>query len=168
MSGTASGPGDKARVGLLVAVRPEVAFRIFTEEIDLWWKRGPRFRFGGRTPGVLHFEPGPGGRLFEAFGEGAGARVQEAGRIQVWEPPSRLVFEWRNANFAPAETTEVEVRFEPSATGTYVTVEHRGWAALRPDHPARHGLEGADYSRFLGLWWGELMAALREHAALSR
>jgi uncharacterized protein YndB with AHSA1/START domain len=162
------GPGDKARVGVLVAVPPEEAFRVFTEEIDLWWKRGPRFRFGGRSPGVLHFEPGPGGRLFEAFGEGADARIHEAGRIQLWEPPSRLVFHWRNANFAPAEATEVEVRFEPTASGTYVTVEHRGWAGLRPNHPARHGLEGADYSRFLGLWWGELMAALREHAALSR
>jgi uncharacterized protein YndB with AHSA1/START domain len=165
---TASGaPGDRARVTVLVSAPPERAFAVFTQEIDVWWKRGPRFRFGGRSPGVLHFEPGLGGRLFEAFGEGAGARVYEAGRITVWEPPSRLVFQWRNANFAPAETTEVEVRFEASPHGTSVTVEHRGWAALRPDHPARHGLEGAEYSRELGLWWGQLLSSLREHTAQS-
>jgi uncharacterized protein YndB with AHSA1/START domain len=153
---------------VLVSVPPDVAFRVFTEEIDLWWKRGPRFRFSGKTPGVLHFEPGLGGRLFEAIGQGARARVQEAGRIKLWEPPARLVFEWRNANFAPDEATEVEVTFEASPGGTYVTVEHRGWSALRPDHPARHGQDGAEYSRALGLWWGELMTGFREQAALSR
>jgi uncharacterized protein YndB with AHSA1/START domain len=155
--------GDRATVTVRVSVPPERAFEVFTREIDLWWKRGPRFRFGGRSPGVLHFEPGVGGRLFEAVGEGAAARVHEAGRITVWEPPSRLVFSWRNANFAPAETTEVEVGFEAFSGGTYVTVEHRGWAALRPDHPARHGLAGAEYSRELGLWWGQLLSSLREH-----
>jgi uncharacterized protein YndB with AHSA1/START domain len=162
----AEAKGDGVRVGVLVSVPPEVAFEVFTQEIDLWWKRGPRFRFGGKSPGVLHFEPGLGGRLFESFGEGSAVRVQEAGRIKLWEPPSRLVFEWRNSNFAPAEATEVVVRFEASAGGTYVTVEHRGWAALRPNHPARHGLVGAEYSRELGRWWGQLLSGLREHAVL--
>ncbi len=157
--------GDRAKVTVLVAVPQERAFEVFTTEIDLWWKRGPRFRFGGRSPGTLHFELGVGGRLFEAFGEGAAPRVHEAGRITVWEPPSRLVFTWRNLNFAPAESTEVEVRFEGFSGGTYVTVEHRGWATLRPDHPARHGLTGTDHSRQLGLWWGQLLSSLREHTA---
>jgi uncharacterized protein YndB with AHSA1/START domain len=115
--------------------------------------------------GTLAFEPAVGGRLFESFGEGATARVVEAGRIQVWNPPARLAFSWRNLNFAPEESTEVEVSFEPREGGTYVTVEHRGWASLRPGHPARHGLEGADYSRMLGQWWGELMTSLREYTA---
>jgi uncharacterized protein YndB with AHSA1/START domain len=84
------------------------------------------------------------------------------GRVKVWEPPQRLVLTWRALNFAPDEHTEVEVRFEPSGTGTQVTVQHRGWASLRPDHPARHGLEGAALSRMVGLWWGDLMSALRE------
>jgi uncharacterized protein YndB with AHSA1/START domain len=157
--------GDRAKATVRVAVPLERAFDVFTREIDLWWKRGPRFRFGGRSPGVLHLEPGPGGRLFEAFGEGAAARVHEAGRISVWEPPSRLVFSWRNLDFAPTDTTEVEVRFEAISGGTNVTVEHRGWAALRPDHPARHGLAGAEHSREIGLWWGQLLSSLREHTA---
>jgi hypothetical protein len=44
-----------------------------------------------------------------------------------------------------------------------VTVHHRGWAALRPDHPARHGLEGAAFSRMMGLWWADLLTASREY-----
>ena len=145
-----------------VAVEPAVAFVIFTEETDLWWRRGPRFRIAGRHAGSISFEPGIGGRLFESFDTGSGTRVHEAGRVTAWDPPSRLMFSWRNANFAPHETTEVEVRFEPSGGGTMVTVCHRGWAAIRPDHPARHGLEGAAFSRSMGLWWGDQMTALRE------
>ena len=52
-------------------------------------------------------------------------------------------------------------------TGTLVTVRHGGWTALRDDHPARHGLKGAAFSRMIGLWWGELLTSLREHAARS-
>jgi hypothetical protein len=74
-----------------------------------------------------------------------------------------VAIESRNANFAPAETTEVHL--VAAAGGTFVTVEHHRWATLRPDHPARHGLEEAEHSRELGLWWGQLLSSLREHAA---
>ncbi|HTY48850.1 MAG TPA: hypothetical protein VMB48_04070, partial [Steroidobacteraceae bacterium] len=57
------------------------------------------------------------------------------------------------------------VTFEPVQAGTRVTVCHRGWAAIRADHPARHGLAGTAFSRMLGLWWGDLMSALREYVA---
>ena len=52
--------------------------------------------------------------------------------------------------------------------GTQVTLEHRGWASLPDDHPVRHGHVGPDFSRWIGMWWGDLMTALREHAARSR
>jgi uncharacterized protein YndB with AHSA1/START domain len=154
--------GDQTTVSISVAVEPSLAFAIFTQETDLWWRRGLRYRLVGRRPGSLCFEPGVGGRLFESFETRSGTHVHEAGRVTVWQPPSRLVFTWRNANFAAEESTEVEVLFEPTTTGTRVTVRHRGWAALRRDHPARHGLEGAAFSRMIGLWWGDLMTALRE------
>jgi uncharacterized protein YndB with AHSA1/START domain len=158
-----SPPGDEATVTVSVAVAPTQAFRAFTEEIDQWWGRGPKFRLAGRQPGTLEFEPRAGGRLFETFETASGPQLVEFGRIKVWNPPARLVFEWRNANFAPGEVTEVEVRFEATERGTRVTLHHRGWAALRAGHPARHGLEGAAVSRFIGLWWGELLGSLREH-----
>ena len=68
-------------------------------------------------------------------------------------------------NFKPAEKTFVEVSFQPAGEGTLVTVRHRGWAALPDDHPARHGLVGAAFSRMMGMFWGELMTSLREHVA---
>ncbi len=157
--------GDGATVSVVVGVAPAVAFDIFTQQIDLWWRRGPEYRLGGRSPGTLCLETRLGGRLFESFPGESATHVIEVGRVTLWEPPSKLVFAWRARNFAPTETTEVEVRFEPHGAGTQVTVQHRGWAAIRRDHPARHGLEGAAMSRMVGLWWGGLMSALREFVA---
>jgi uncharacterized protein YndB with AHSA1/START domain len=156
-------PGDRARVTVGVAVPPEQAFRIFTEEIELWWRRGPRFRNARGDAGLIALEPGLGGRVFESHTVDGTPHVVEIGRIRVWDPPRRLLFDWRVANFAPTERTEVEVVFEPAGTGTRVTVTHSGWAAIRPDHPARHGRTGPAFSRELGLWWGDLLSAWRVH-----
>jgi len=158
-------PGDQARATVMVAVPSEEAFRIFTEEIDQWWQRGLKYRVAGGNRGFIHLEPKLGGRLYESFETGGRTRVFETGTITAWEPPARLAFEWRGANFAPGEKTHVEVQFAPSASGTLVTVTHRGWASLRPDHPVRHGQDVAPFIRMMALWWGELLTALREHAA---
>jgi uncharacterized protein YndB with AHSA1/START domain len=160
-------PGDQAKVSVLVEVPPADAFRIFTEEIDRWWRRGFKYRVAGkRKGGIIHLEPRVGGRLFESFEGSSGTRVVQTGTVTAWEPPSRLVFEWRAVNFKPSDaSTEVEVSFEESASGTMVTVIHRGWSKVRPDHPARHGLEVAPFVRMMGLWWGDLMSSMREHAA---
>lgn len=166
-AGRTVAPGDQARVSVLVEVEPAAAFRIFTEEIDQWWRRGLKYRVAGARRGTIHLEAGLGGRLFESFESGAGTQVVQTGQVTAWEPPARLVFEWRATNFAPMESTEVEVLFAPSASGTLVTVTHRGWSRIRGDHPARHGLEVAAFIRAMGLWWGELMSSLRERAAPS-
>jgi uncharacterized protein YndB with AHSA1/START domain len=159
--------GDRARVTVFVAVPPAVAFDVFTQETDLWWRRGLPYRVSGRNAnGTLAFEPRVGGRLFETFDSPAGPVLAVSGHITVWEPPSRLVFEWRAQNFAPGEKTEVEVRFEETSSGnTQVTLEHRGWAAIRPDHPARHGHDVRTFLHGLGLYWGALLRSLGEHAA---
>jgi uncharacterized protein YndB with AHSA1/START domain len=158
-------PGDSAKASVLVAVAPQEAFDIFTREIDSWWKQGPAYRIGGRSPGVLNFEPGPGGRLFETYRMHGEPRTFEIGRVVAWEPPALLAFEWRGINFKPDEKTIVEVRFTPRGSGTMVSVEHRGWSSLRHDHPVRHGQLGPDFSRTIGLWWGGLMTSLRHHVA---
>lgn len=151
-----------------VAVSPAAAFAVFTEEIDLWWRTGPRFRLGRRGPGRLHLEPGVGGRLFETFpgGGGPGAPASHTvvvGRVTRWDPPAGLALEWRSANFQPGERTFVEVAFEAAGEGTLVTVHHHGWSTLPGGHPARHGREGAEVSRMIGRFWGDLLSALREH-----
>ena len=156
--------GDQARVSVLVRVDPEAAFEVFTAEIDQWWRRGLKYRVAGSKRGIIGLEPGLGGRVFESYEDGGETRVIETGRITAWEPPARLVLEWRLANFAPEEKTEVEVVFAPSPSGTLVTVTHRGWSRIRPDHPARHGKEVAAFVRDLGMWWGDLMTSLRQRA----
>jgi Activator of Hsp90 ATPase homolog 1-like protein len=157
---------DSARVTVGVALPPAQAFRIFTEEIELWWRRGPRYRSARGDSGLIALEPRAGGRVFESYTVGAMEHVVEIGRIRVWDPPRRLLFDWRAANFAPAERTEVEVLFESTASGTRVMVTHSGWAAIRADHPVRHGKTGADFSREIGLWWGGLLAAWRVRCAV--
>jgi uncharacterized protein YndB with AHSA1/START domain len=162
---TGAASDDQATVTVLVSVEPDIAFRLFTEEIDLWWRRGLKYRVAGKRRGIIRLEPGVGGRLFESFETDQGDRVVETGRVTSWEPPARVVFEWRAVNFAPTEKTEVEVLFQRSPSGTLVTVKHRGWSAIRADHPARHGQDVRAFLRMMGLWWGDLLTSLREHAA---
>ena len=160
--------GDAANVTVFVAVATADAFAVFTQEIDAWWRQGPRFRIGGRHPGRLAFEPGVGGVLVETVELPHATRRFEVGRITAWEPPVRLAFEWRGVNFGAGEKTVVEVVFRAQGEGTLVTVRHHGWSTLRDDHPARHGLTGAAFSRMIGMWWADQLTALREFASGSR
>ena len=161
----AAKPGDQARASVFVRVDVPTAFEIFTAEIDRWWRRGFRFRSSGRDPGTMVLERGVGGRVYERIERSGATEDVEIGRVLLWEPPSRFVLEWRAQNFAPDERTEVEVSFEPRREGAWVTITHRGWAAIRPDHPARHGEAVDAFLRTMGLWWGDLLSSLRAHAA---
>jgi uncharacterized protein YndB with AHSA1/START domain len=156
--------GDQATVTVAVAVAPEAAFEVFTQEIDQWWGRGPAYRQILRG-GLVAIEPGVGGRVFESGDDG---RVVVRGRITLWDPPRRLVIEWIGANFAPGEKTEVDVLFTPTRRGTEVTVRHSGWSKLRSDHPARHGHVGHAFASHIGGWWGRLLSSLRDRVAAPR
>ncbi|MFT3695111.1 MAG: SRPBCC domain-containing protein [Kofleriaceae bacterium] len=150
--------GDRARAMVTVPCDPALAFQIFTEETNSWWRQGIAYRVAGRTPGTIMFADG---RLLEQFEGG----IFETGRVLEWEPPAKLAFEWRGSNFGPGEVTRVDVFFEPTSSGgTRVTVEHSGFAALRPDHPVRHGKPVAEFTAGLGRWWGDLLSGLRVHA----
>jgi hypothetical protein len=63
---------DTARISVSVAVPPHVAFEIFTNDIDRWWRRGSKFRHSGRRSGFIRLEPHVGGRLFESIDGDAG------------------------------------------------------------------------------------------------
>jgi uncharacterized protein YndB with AHSA1/START domain len=157
--------GDRTTVTVTVDVEPAVAFEVFTQEIDLWWRRDVAYRVAGRKPGTLVLEGKRGGRLFEAYEGPAGPAVHESGRITAWDPPHRLAFDWRAANFAPGEVTHVEVTFTRTESGrTQLVLVHSGFAALRPDHPVRHGEPAAAFIARLGSWWGQLLTSFREHA----
>lgn len=145
-------------VALRVKATPERAFEVFTREIHLWWRPHPMFAVTPRSPGVLSFEGGEGGRLVETLSNG---KVFEIGRVRVWAPGERLVFGWRCASFEPGLDTEVEVRFEALGDETRVSVEHRGWERVPQEHVARHGFPLQIFLHREGEWWRAMLSAYK-------
>ncbi|WP_421737432.1 SRPBCC domain-containing protein [Caulobacter sp.] len=149
-------------VALRIKASPERVFEAFTTEIAVWWRPNGLFAFTPRSPGVMAFETGEGGRrLVERLASG---KVFEVGQVRVWRPGERLVVGWRQATFAPEMDTEVEVRFEAVEDGTRVTVEHRGWDCVPAPHVARHGFPDSLFLRRHGEWWRDLLAGLAAQA----
>ena len=118
-----------ATVNRTVTVKADVhrAFDVFTEGFDTWWPRGHHI---GKKPMVKAvIEPRKGGRC---FGREADGNECQWGTVLAWEPPNRLVIAWhiapdfQSTNLNPADSSEVEVRFTPEASGsTRVDLEHR-------------------------------------------
>lgn len=109
-----------ATASVEVGTDPGTAFRIFTEEIDLWWVRGPINFFDTARAIAMQIEPGVGGRVLEIYryaDSGSGEDVLELGTITTWEPGARFAYR------SSVDDTMVDVRFEPIASGTRVSVE---------------------------------------------
>jgi uncharacterized protein YndB with AHSA1/START domain len=149
---------SKVYVALRVKTAPERAFQAFVEEIGEWWRPNALFQTTPR-PGVLSFEQGEGGRLIETR---QGGKVFEIGQIRVWEPPRRLVFSWRQANFPLDLHTEVEVGFEAVGDETRVSVEHRGFDQVPAESAARHRFPDQYLLMRLADFWRAQIAAVAE------
>jgi hypothetical protein len=93
---------DAARVTVTVRADVATALRIFTEEIDQWWRRGVRFRSSGARRDVIRIEPGVGGRRLKSIDGEHGEIIVEIGHTPVWDAPTRFVFSRRAQNFALA------------------------------------------------------------------
>ena len=154
--------GSKILVAVRVPGAPEEIFDLFTRDIALWWKPNELFHFTPRSPGVVSFEGGEGGRFIETL---PGGKVFEIGRISVWQPGIRLVFGWRQASFRTDQSTEVDVSFEAVGEETRVTVEHRGWDSVPQEHVARHRFPNTIFLRRHGEWWQTMLANLNKSAA---
>jgi uncharacterized glyoxalase superfamily protein PhnB len=145
-------------VSVWVAADPATAFTAFTEELDLWWVRGPINYFDAARAVGMRCEPGVGGRLVEVHDEETGEGL-ELGRITAWEPPGRLA--WKSS----VDDVEIDVRFAPAAAGTQVTVE-----ATIPAGGADRG--GTAWVRVVPKWFGPWCArrdtAPRQQPELAR
>lgn len=125
-----------------VAADPATAFKAFTEEMDLWWLRGPiNFWSDGGHVVEVRCETGVGGRIIEVLDDAAAESVLERARITLWEPGVRLG--WASS----LDDVETEVRFAPIAGGTRVTVEHVIPAGGRDEG-------GTAWSRVVPNWFG--------------
>jgi uncharacterized glyoxalase superfamily protein PhnB len=125
-----------------VTVDPRTAFTAFTEEMDLWWMRGPINFFGdaGRVVEV-RCEPGVGGRIIEVFDDPVSGEVLERARITDWEPGARVA--WASS----LDDVTTEVSFVPIDGGTRVRVEH-----VIPAGGQDQG--GTAWSRVVPSWFG--------------
>lgn len=155
---------SKVFLAIRVPADPARAFEAFTREIDAWWRPNGLFRITPRGDGRLAFEPGAGGRLYTTLDDG---EVFEIGRISVWEPGRRLVFAWRQANFAPDQSTEVEVCFEAVGSETRVSIEHRAWDTIPQQHAARHGFPDQATLARVADWWRASLEAFGDTLAHS-
>jgi uncharacterized glyoxalase superfamily protein PhnB len=133
-----------AEASVEVSVDPETAFQIFTEEIDLWWVRGPINHYDASRLTELRLEPGVGGRMLEIYDESTGDMLATS-TVTVWEPGVRLVL------VDLVQDTEADIRFRKTPNGTRITVSQY----LRP---------GGDPST-VGFGW---VAMLRTFVAWTR
>lgn len=121
-----------------VAVDTHTAFRAFTEEMDLWWVRGPVNFYDAARAIARVCEPGAGGRLLEVYADDA----LELGRITAWEPGVRIA--WDSA----LDDVRTEVTFTTApGGGTLVVV-----TATIPDGGLDRG--GTSYVRVVPTWFG--------------
>ena len=124
-----------------VRVTPEEAFTAFTDEMDLWWVRGPINFYDSSRAVARVCEPGAGGRILEVYGAGPDEALELA-RITDWQPGQRLT--WQSL----VDDVEVEVTFAPSeAGGTTVRV-----LASVPDGGQDRG--GTSFQRVVPDWFG--------------
>lgn len=106
---------------IVIAREATAVFRIWTEQVHLWWPAG-HSRSGDPHTKVM-IEGWVGGRFYERTPNGD---EYEWGRILMWEPPQRLVYTWYLGS-SQELPTEVDVRFVPlSHHQTRIELEHRG------------------------------------------
>ncbi len=106
----------KTTVTVLVSVDPQTAFTAFTDEMDLWYVRGPINYFDFARAVGMRCESGVGGRVIEIYDEATGDGLELA-RITAWEPGRRLA--WTSS----IDDVVTEIWFRRHGDGTEITVE---------------------------------------------
>ena len=148
------------RESVTVPLTPDQAFALFRDGFGAWWPAdytysGPAGLGSislGMKSGDLCHEIGP-----------HGFRV-DWGRLLDVEAPSRLRFLWqiapdRTPQPDPAQSSEVEVCFTPSASGdTVVRLTHSGFERCGEAGAAYRAEMGSEYG------WRWLLARFADHA----
>jgi uncharacterized glyoxalase superfamily protein PhnB len=141
-----------------VAADPLTAFTAFTAELDLWWVRGPINAYDSGRLVEMRCEPGVGGRILEVYDTASGEGLELA-RITVWEPGSRVA--WRSS----LDDVTIDVRFDPTSTGTRVRLE----ATVSEGGEDRGGSSFVRVTpAWFAAWMGTRDAAPREPRELAR
>lgn len=108
-----------------VQAPPEVAWRVFTEQMGQWWPLAV-YKIGKANAVDAIIEQRVGGRWYERGDDGS---TCSWGSVLSWEPPTRLVLSWdisADWQYDPNLKTEIEVRFiAEGKDATRVELEHR-------------------------------------------
>jgi uncharacterized protein YndB with AHSA1/START domain len=136
---------------LSVKAPPEVAWRVFTEKMGVWWPLD-NYKIGKAKAVDAVIEPKVGGRWYERGDDGSSC---DWGSVLAWEPPKRLVLSWdisADWQFDPNLKTELEIRFLPEGSdSTRVELVHR--------HLDRYGARRDEMRRIFDSSgdWGRLL-----------
>ncbi|VIO80864.1 SRPBCC family protein [Bradyrhizobium ivorense] len=149
-----SAPYDPYSVRKVMNVEapPQVAWRVFTEQMGNWWPLA-HYKIGKASAVDAIMEPRVGGRWYERGDDGS---TCQWGSVLAWEAPSRLVLSWditADWQYDPDLKTEIEVRFIADGNdATRVELEHR-----KLD---RYGTRAAEMRRIFDTEgdWGRLLA----------
>jgi uncharacterized protein YndB with AHSA1/START domain len=123
-----------------IARPPDVAFKIFVEEIAQWWPTDKYSFIGPDATPII--EPRVGGRFYETAPDG---REYIIGEVLHYEPGVRLTYTWKGN----VGVTEVDIRFTAEGAGTRVDVAHSGWEKL-PDGETAAGQYSTGWDEVLG------------------
>ena len=138
-----------------VSADPQTAFTAFTDELDLWWVRGPINAYDSGRLVEMRCEPGVGGRILEVY-EGD---ALELARTTAWQPGERVA--WKISLY----DVSIDVRFEPTDAGTLVRLE----ATVAEGGEDRGGSSFvAVTSAWFGAWMRRRDTAPREPHELAR
>ena len=136
-----------------VPATQEDAFRLFTEEIGLWWRRGTPYWNEPDRGLSIRIEPHVGGRFMEIYDLETGDGY-EVGRVTNWEPPRRFAMTWTQVGWPAGVATDVEVSFEPAGEGTRVRLVQTGFERVGP--------EAAGFQEGYSLGWKEVLGWFAE------
>jgi uncharacterized glyoxalase superfamily protein PhnB len=129
---------------VVVEVDPLTAFTAFTDELDLWWVRGPINSYGAEKLVAMRCEPGIGGRLLEVYDSQTGEGLELA-RITAWDPGRHLA--WQSS----LDDVRIDVHFDHTDKGTTVRLQ-----ATIPDGGSDKG--GTAWISVTPRWFGKWVA----------
>ena len=102
---------------------PDVAFKIFAEEMTQWWPLD-KYSFLG-PDATITIDPHDGGRVVETAPDG---REYVIGEVLHYEADARLAYTWRHQE--GKGVTEIDIRFTAEGNGTRIDVAHSGFEKL--------------------------------------
>lgn len=124
------------------------AFDVWTRRLSMWWPKD--HSVSGDPETEIHLEPWVYGRIFERTPDGT---EHDWGRINRWDPPSHLGYQWHIGRDADA-ATDVELTFVAlDEDRTRLEVVHSGWERL--------GREAQDWRNANSAGWEATLPAYR-------